>query len=100
MADAVTYEQDGFVVTLTLNRPDTRNAITEDVFEEIILHCDRINSDLSVRCIILTGTGKGFSSGGNIKDMRDRTSLFGGTAGQIRSAYRDGIQRFPLACTG
>ncbi|MBH61005.1 MAG: enoyl-CoA hydratase [Alphaproteobacteria bacterium] len=97
MTDAVTYEQDGSVVTLTLNRPETRNAITEDVYEAIISHCDNINTDLSVRCIILTGAGKGFSSGGNVKDMRDRTSLFGGTAGEIRSAYRDGIQRFPLA---
>lgn len=97
MTDAVVCEQDGSVVTLTLNRPDTRNAITEDICESLIAHCDRINHDLSVRCVILTGAGKGFSSGGNIKDMRDRTSLFGGSAAQIRSAYREGIQRMPLA---
>ena len=97
MTDAVVCEQDGSVVTLTLNRPDTRNAITEDICESLVALCDRINHDLSVRCIILTGAGKGFSSGGNIKDMRDRTSLFGGSAAQIRSAYREGIQRMPLA---
>lgn len=95
--DAVIYEQDGAVVTLTLNRPDTRNAIAEDLFEALIAHCDRINRDLSVRCAILTGAGKGFSSGGNVKDMRDRTGLFGGSAARIRAAYREGIQRMPLA---
>ncbi len=97
MTDAVVYEQDGAVVTLTLNRPDTRNAIGEDVYEGLVAHCDRINRDLSVRCVVLTGAGKGFSSGGNVKDMRDRTGLFGGPADRIRSAYREGIQRMPLA---
>lgn len=97
MTEAVKYEQDGSVVTLTLNRPDTRNAITEDIVADLIASCDRINYDLSVRCVILTGAGKGFSSGGNIKEMRDRTSLLGGSAAQIRSAYREGIQRVPLA---
>ena len=96
MTEAVKFEQDGPIVTFTLNRPDTRNAITEDIVAELISCCDRVNYDLSVRCVILTGAGKGFSSGGNIKDMRDRTSLFAGSAAQIRSAYREGIQRVPL----
>ena len=97
MTDAVIYEQDGSVVTLTLNRPDTRNAITDDICEALVAHCGRIDRDLSVRCVILTGAGKGFSSGGNVKDMRDRAGLFGGSTARIRAAYRDGIQRLPLA---
>ena len=66
MTAAVKFEQDGPIVTLTLNRPDTRNAITEDIVAELISCCDRVNYDLAVRCVILTGAGKGFSSGGNI----------------------------------
>ena len=96
MTDAVKFEQDGSVVTLTLNRPDTRNAITEDIVADLLACCDRVNYDLSVRCVILTGAGKGFSSGGNVNEMRERTSLFGGSAAQIRSGYREGIQRIPL----
>ena len=96
MTEAVKFEQDGSVVTLTFNRPDTRNAITEDIVADLLACCDRVNYDLSVRCVILTGAGKGFSSGGNVNEMRERTSLFGGSAAQIRSGYREGIQRIPL----
>jgi enoyl-CoA hydratase/carnithine racemase len=47
--------------------------------------------------VILTGAGSSFSSGGNVKDMRDKAGMFGGTATQIRDGYRTGIQRIPLA---
>jgi enoyl-CoA hydratase/carnithine racemase len=36
--------------------------------------------------VIITGAGKGFSSGGNIKDMRERTGHFGGSPVEIRRA--------------
>ena len=98
MTDALLYEQDGAIVTLTMNRPDTRNPISEpemiDAFEGAV---HRINSDASVRVVILTGAGSAFSSGGNVKHMRDRTGMFGGTPAQIRNGYRHGIQRIPRA---
>jgi enoyl-CoA hydratase/carnithine racemase len=95
MSEAVLFEKSDHVVTLTLNRPDTRNAITPDITEALVAACQAINYDLDVRCVVLTGAGKGFSSGGNIKDMRDRTDLFAGSAASIRSRYREGIQRIP-----
>jgi enoyl-CoA hydratase/carnithine racemase len=97
MTDAVLYEQDGGVVTLTLNEPATRNAISPAIVEALVAHCDRINRDMSVCCVVLTGAGKGFSSGGNVKEMRDRTGLFGGTPAEIRRGYQHGIQRIPMA---
>ena len=85
MTDALLYEQDGAIVTLTMNRPDLRNPISEpdmiDAFEEAVL---RINRDASVRVVILTGAGSAFSSGGNVKHMRDREGMFGGSPAQIR----------------
>ena len=71
MTDAVTYEQDGAVVTLTLNEPETRNALSPEIIDAIVSHVARINADLSVGCVILTGAGEGFSSGGNVKKMKD-----------------------------
>lgn len=97
MTDSVTYQQDGGVVTLTLNEPETRNAISPAIVDALVAHCDRINRDMSVCCVIVTGAGESFSSGGNVKEMRDRTGLFGGTPAEIRRGYLHGIQQIPLA---
>ncbi len=47
--------------------------------------------------MVLTGAGPGFCSGGNLKDMRDRTGMFQGSPAEMRSGYKHGIQRLPLA---
>ena len=98
MSNVVLYEQREAVVTLTLNKHETRNAISEDeMVNAIVATCDQINADPSVRVVILTGAGSAFSSGGNVKDMKDKVGMFGGTATEIRDGYRQGIQRIPLA---
>jgi len=94
MSDKLLYQQDGHVVTLTLNMPDTRNAITDHDFADIFADaCMRIQQDLGVRAVILTGAGSAFSSGGNIKHMQERTGSFAGDALEARDNYRKGIQR-------
>lgn len=97
---AVQYQQDGGVVILTLNEPTTRNAISPAIVEAMVEYTARINADLSVGCVILTGAGKGFSSGGNVKQMQERTGLFGGGPAEMRRGYVHGIQRIPLAMYG
>jgi enoyl-CoA hydratase/carnithine racemase len=98
MSDPILYSLDKHIVTLTLNRHETRNAISDDeMIDAIEGACKKINSDPEVRVVILTGAGSAFSSGGNVKDMRDKKGMFGGTAPQIRDGYRFGIQRIPLA---
>jgi enoyl-CoA hydratase/carnithine racemase len=97
MTDPVIFERDGAVVTLTLNEPDTRNAISPAIVEAIVDACDRVNRDLGVSCVIVTGAGRSFSSGGNVKEMRDRVGLFGGNPLEARRGYQHGIQRIPMA---
>ncbi len=97
MAEAVLYQQDGGVVTLTLNEPETRNAISPAIVEALVDYTHRINADLTVGCVILTGAGEGFSSGGNVKKMKDRAELFQGSPAEIRRGYHSGIQRIPMA---
>ena len=97
MSEPVLYEQNGGVVTLTLNEPETRNAISPAIVDALIAHTERINADLSVGCVILTGAGEGFSSGGNVKKMAERAELFAGSPAEIRRGYHQGIQRIPLA---
>lgn len=98
MNDAVLFEQDGHVVTLTLNRPDRRNPVSEpEVIDALVAAVGRINADLTVRAVIITGAGSAFSSGGNIKHMHDQEGMFAGSPQEIRDGYRRGIQRMPLA---
>lgn len=92
------YEQDGAVVTLTLNRPDIRNALIglEDG-DEIVEACQRITRDMSVRAVILTGAGTAFSAGGDIKRMGEVMAAGEHGPAGTRHVYRTGIQRIPLA---
>lgn len=93
----VRYTQAGRVVTLTMDEPATRNAISDAIVRDLVAHCGRINRDMSVSCVIITGEGDSFSSGGNVKEMRDKVGLFAGTPAEIRRAYQHGIQQIPLA---
>jgi enoyl-CoA hydratase/carnithine racemase len=101
MSQPLLYEQDGGVVTLTMNRPELRNALSgSDMIDAFVEAAHRINTERSVRAVILTGAGTAFSSGGNVKTMRDKYANVTGDLANIRYAYRDGIQRLPLALTG
>jgi enoyl-CoA hydratase/carnithine racemase len=94
----VLYEQNGGVVTLTLNKPEERNALSNpDQWGEIVDACKRVETDMSVKAVVLTGAGTTFCAGGNVKDMRDKKGIAGGSPNQIREGYRSGIQRIPLA---
>jgi enoyl-CoA hydratase/carnithine racemase len=60
------------VRTITLDRPEVRNAINDQMRAELIEAFDAAANDKSVRAVILTGAGKGFCSGGDIAGMRER----------------------------
>lgn len=91
-------DRQGHVLVVTMNRPETRNALSDDgVVEEFIACCEEVNADLSIRAVVLTGAGPAFSSGGNLKSIRDKMGAGLGEAPLSRLAYRDGIQRLPLA---
>lgn len=98
MSDFLIYDQHEGVVTLTMNRPEIRNAIAgmeqAGEFEEV---CDRINRDMTVGAVILTGAGKSFCAGGNVKDMRDGKGHSADTSVEVRDNFKIGVQRIPLA---
>lgn len=91
-------EQKNHVLLITLNRPETHNAISHDSMVQALVDvCDRANNDQDIRVMIITGAGKSFCAGGNVKDMRDKSDMFGGTEQEVADRYRNGIQRIPLA---
>ena len=63
---------DSRIATITLNRPDKRNAITDDMRTELIDVLTRVSSDPQVQAVILTGNGKGFCAGGDVSGMAQR----------------------------
>ena len=66
----ITSEQDADgIVTVTINDPDAKNAVNWTMNQEIIRECARIESDPKARVMIITGSGRIFCSGGNIKRM-------------------------------
>lgn len=95
MSNLVIYEQDGSIVTLTLNRPEMRNAISDaDMIEALVGTLERLNADITVRAAILTGAGTAFCSGGNLKQMG--SAVANRPPADTRRHYEWGIQRIPL----
>ncbi len=98
MTDFVLFAREDAVVTLTLNRPEERNALsTQAQWDELVDCCARVRADESVKVVILTGAGTAFSAGGNVKDMRDKKGIAGGSPYAVFKGYQGGIQRIPLA---
>lgn len=98
MTLVTTTIDDHGIITLTLNDRDTRNAISDLPMVEALLDAlAAANADPKGRVIILTGAGKAFSSGGNIKKMGPDLGLAASLPVKTRSNYRQGIQRLPLA---
>jgi len=98
MTDKVLYQQDGGIVTLTLNDPAMRNPISErGAVDAIVDALRRLNADPSVRVGILTGAGSAFSSGGDLRAMRDAAEGRAKAPARTMQYYKEGIQRIPLA---
>jgi 2-(1,2-epoxy-1,2-dihydrophenyl)acetyl-CoA isomerase len=96
MAEILFERHDGFV-TVTLNRPEARNALTAEMvlqFHEFLLS---IESDRNVRCVLLTGRGEHFMAGGDVKSFSESVEL---SAEQRRRMFRDRVRAVaPLLMT-
>lgn len=73
MSDAVLFDaRDDGIAIITLNRPDTRNALSREIRQGLFEAWDRFERDPALRIAILTGTGdKAFCAGGDLKEMVD-----------------------------
>ncbi len=96
MSDPVLFARDQSVATITLNRDDSRNSLTDEVIEGLLDAMAKAESDSSISCVILTGAGKAFSSGGNLRDIGAMTAEKGMSPLDIEAWYTNGIQRIPL----
>ncbi|HEY3296377.1 MAG TPA: enoyl-CoA hydratase-related protein [bacterium] len=103
MADfeTILYDKGGAVLTITLNRPDRYNALTEQMHKELSAALKEAAADQGVRAVILTGAGKAFCSGQDLKEIKDQPGRNLGDS--LRKNYNPNILRIrqlekPVIC--
>src|SRR5215203_6035714 len=99
MGDFVTTELRGKVAILRLNRPESLNAVaTHEDCDDLVRAVENANANPAISVIVLTGNGRAFSAGGNLKAMKERNGI--GPLDQpdsTRGNYRRGVQRITRA---
>lgn len=98
MADSPTHvrvDVDGAVATITLNRPEARNAYSDEMCVQLCDAIEQCQRDQAVLAVVLTGAGASFHAGGDVKAMKARAGMFAGDPAELRQRYLDGIQAVP-----
>ncbi len=87
MAEDCLFEKraDG-VALITFNRPDSLNAMGGQLLPQLVAHLERCEQDAAIRCVALTGAGRGFCAGGDVKGFAAR----GGHGGITRETLEQG----------
>lgn len=78
---------------ITLNRPETSNAITYEMIASLTNSLREADQDSTIRVIIITGEGKNFCSGGDLNNMMNKAEMFAGESNELRQRYEHGIQQ-------
>jgi 2-(1,2-epoxy-1,2-dihydrophenyl)acetyl-CoA isomerase len=78
MSDVLFDKRPSGVAVLTLNRPDSLNAMGGELMPLLAQYLDECASDSKVRCVVLTGAGRAFCAGGDVKGMAARKDILGG----------------------
>ena len=76
MYKTILSEQKENILIISLNRPDVYNAFNSDMLSELHEAFKKAGEDEKIRCVILTGTGKAFCSGQDLKDFNDKKLTF------------------------
>lgn len=89
MANEVLTSRDGGVLTITLNRPEVYNAFTRELHLALGSALDEA-ADPEVRCVVITGAGKGFCAG---QDLREFGEISGTVGDALEVTYHPNIRR-------
>lgn len=91
----ITFENKDGIGILTMNRPKALNALNMDTMKELGPCLDEIAKDSSVKVVIITGSGKSFVAGADIKEMLPMTSKEGYDWGKVGQGVFNKIEQLP-----
>ena len=98
MGDFIQLEIDDGVAIATMNAPESRNTLGAAAqFDAIDELCARLAKDRTIRALVLTGAGKAFCAGGDIKHMLERSKIPGAQPVDERYFYQESFHRLPKA---
>ncbi len=89
----VILERHDQVATLTLNRPDAYNALSLALGREIFHAVLEVDDDPDVRCVVITGSGKAFCAGGDVKDFADNLDRIGALVKELTTYLHGAVSR-------
>ena len=72
MSNDLIVEKNNQTLKLTMNRPERRNALSDDMLNKMLEELNKASFDNSIRAIVLTGSENAFCAGGDVKDMASR----------------------------
>jgi 2-(1,2-epoxy-1,2-dihydrophenyl)acetyl-CoA isomerase len=82
----IEFEIEAGVATLTLNRPQSLNSFTPQMHAEIRIAMQQVTDDAAIRCLVITGAGRGFCAG---QDLGDRASTGAGDAPDVGKSVEE-----------
>lgn len=95
----IIYTKEQGIAKITMNRPDRMNAFSEEMTQGIMTAITEMKQDDSLRVLIITGTGRAFSSGGDVKAMAGRLDEEKG-ADESRRLFGRELAPIPMALAG
>ncbi len=93
----IIYRADNRVARVTLNHPETLNAYTERMVQELIAAIDLARNDEGVRVLVLTGSGRGFCSGGDVSGSPQSRSRYHGSPMSHLLEMRENMHQLVLS---
>jgi 2-(1,2-epoxy-1,2-dihydrophenyl)acetyl-CoA isomerase len=90
--ESILFDVADGIATITLNRPQTLNAFTDQMIAETTQAFKQAGRDTAVRCVVITGSGRGFSSGQDLADVQAREGDFS-IGAHLRHGYHQLIQQ-------
>ena len=89
--ETISYELVDGVATLTFVRPESRNSFNDKMISESLEALSKVHKDAAARCLVITGSGRAFSAGQDLKDVQSRDESF-----SIGEHLRQGYNRLVM----
>ena len=93
MSETVLYDVQDGVATITLNRPESLNAMNPEMLATMFGVAEKASADPGVRCVVVTGAGRAFSAGGDVKAMAQGNASGGRREGAIGNTPSAGLRQ-------